>query len=352
MFGASLAVAVLAGLTGMASASLAISAYSVLLPVLLVRMPALDALFVCFALDAVNGACIFVQYRHKLEASSIRPVLTGAAVVMVVSSSVALAFGIDFISSHQSKLKSAVALADFAMGGGFLYRYYRCKAKERVQEPEPSDGLLEQAQAPVTTHLLLEEALLTSAARIDNDEDEDEDDDVLMLQGEVADRADAVVEDEMDAMSVVSMQEEISMVRGFLERRDALFDVKFKQVFSLVYLVVIAGLAGVIGFGGGNAFAIYYIVVHSMETVTATCASGLISGLMTLSLMVVYAGSDSVDVANVFKVIAIALPSDIAAVYVTSHYVAKNMSETAICALVAGLFFVIGTFALIFSTQL
>ncbi|GBG32843.1 Hypothetical Protein FCC1311_090682 [Hondaea fermentalgiana] len=374
----SLVLAALAGCTGVASASLAVSAYGTLLPVLATGfgIHVLDALFVCFVVDCVNGALVCARYRQRLTARTIWPMLSGACIAVTAAVLVATSFGIELLRSHEGKLKGGVAITDFIMGFGFMVRYYRHRngsipnsdtasmdmgsallhhEDEAVELIESESTTSYDANEDLHEHNVgaLEDATPSADVVIEASDDEseggDHDEAGVPSTRLPASRTNAEDDAFVEIMDEV-LEDEASCVKTMLTKARifTLGVAEPKTCFTFLYLAFLGSLSGMIGFGGGNAFAIYYIIVYKWSTITATCASAFISGFMTFGLLVCFLASGVVHLDQIVHLLIIALPCDMAAVLLTSHY-AKNMSEQAICFLVSMLFFGIGTFVVIFS---
>mmetsp|Transcript_4286 Transcript_4286/g.6329 ORF Transcript_4286/g.6329 Transcript_4286/m.6329 type:complete len:300 (-) Transcript_4286:1129-2028(-) len=284
---------ILGGVTGVSSASLAVSAYSVLLPVLAngFSLTPVEALFVCFAIDCLNGFMIGARYRKRLKPKYYRQVFVGCAIVALVACLVAATIGIRFIKRHGEKVKHGVAYIDFLMGLGFLYKFYK---HGNTDDDDASDADVEQP--------LLEEE---------------------------------------DGGGPVPIELDIG-------GNETIESACSKFACTVGYFTIVAAVAGIIGFGGGNAFAIYYIIVYKWETISSTGASGFLSGFMTLSLLITYGCSGYVRLGHVTMYVLICLPTDIIGVILASRF-AKQLSEQALCAFVAVMLFGIGIFGTVYS---
>mmetsp|Transcript_24375 Transcript_24375/g.39051 ORF Transcript_24375/g.39051 Transcript_24375/m.39051 type:complete len:351 (-) Transcript_24375:114-1166(-) len=338
----------------------------------------------------------------------VAPMLSGAFVAVLAAVIVSSTFGISLLRSNEGKLKGGVAVIDFFMGFGFLVRFVRHRRAGNRDRNSTSSMDLGSALLYREEAVELVESDSVGSANGDSLED-DEDDRVgrtlgnetfiadVVIEGsgadiETADRYEAdrfgasrsrrtsvlsdleterqsvnngildqrhrsYIQDEennsFNGLLSEELDEEASYMQHCFRKVKRIMGESFvdpRACFTMLYIAFLGSLSGMIGFGGGNAFAIYYIMVFEWSTLAATCASSFISGCMTFSLILSFLANKAVDVSEISHLVAISLPCDIIALLLASHY-ARRMSEQAICLVVAILFFSIGVFVVIFTSM-
>jgi len=118
-------------------------------------------------------------------------------------------------------------------------------------------------------------------------------------------------------------------------------------ISSVCFFGIMSCFSGVVGFGGGNAYAMYFILVLKWPVTKSTSASGLISASVMLSMVVLYIWSGViVDPNKVSLVLGICLPVDFVVNVFTCFHM-KELSEHVLMFLVGVIFVIIGAAAAI-----
>jgi uncharacterized membrane protein YfcA len=106
---------------GVAFATLAVSSWTLLVPVLLVAASTSppNALFVCFVLDLGNGMLLALRYRRVVDWSAVALFATLAVICCVGTS---LTLGIPFVRTHETLLRNGSTFGNYLGGLVFLAR--------------------------------------------------------------------------------------------------------------------------------------------------------------------------------------------------------------------------------------
>lgn len=307
---------------GGASATIAVSAYSLLLPLLLVwyGLRPLDGLLVCFGADAVNGVLLFVHHRRKLQPRQLQMVLGGAFMAALVAPVAALWFGIGFLKRHGHGMKSTTCLISVLMGLGFLVKWHRLR--QRYLEGLGPSGIEDEPDLLQTTSL-----------------------DAPMLPGNQAQEQQDVeggqqLEPNASALESDSCPE---LVDG------KMYEVETpKLVLSAAFIFTLSVLAGVIGFTGGNAFAILFIAVFRWSHLASTGSGGFMSASLALGLFFAYLADRDASLKTAAPYMAVVLPCCAVGVLISSWFV-KKVSEHNLNLIVAAVLILVGFATLIIS---
>jgi len=304
-----LLLAALSLFTGVASASLAVSSFTTVLPVLVSAfdIPPLQGLFVVFVLDSVNGVFLFFRYKQKLPDDAPRKILYGLVLSTTAAVLSAHFRGIKFIEGNESVIRGGISALLFILGIAFFFKSYRLWLREKMEGP----AAIELAVGPGS----LEDGKRAGAG--------------------------AVVRPETSISSETSVYDDTSPVIRWIKYIAI-------AIFEVGFLVGTGLFAGFFGFGGGNAFAILYIAVYGWETIPATAVSGLLSAVMVFSLVLVYHFEDIIDVDAVTEPLYVALPCDVIALVVMAGF-AIHLSERKLSLFVGVLLFLLGIFATVYS---
>lgn len=297
-----------AALTGVASAALAVSAYLIIFPVLVTTFgtPALDAVFLCFIVDVLNGLAICIRYRACLKDIKHPSIIIVASIACLAAAIVcAVMYGVQFIQNNGGSLGVGVSAVVIAMGIGFIIRAVRARrAFVKSQTDE-----MRVVHAAGFGHV--SSGVETRDYTMEGKEPDVE----SAMQGE--------------------LEEEITHPKRTMFIRDIL------TVFGFALMGV---LVGSFGFGGGNGMAIMLLILQRWRVLPSTAASGLISAVVITGLIILLLYRGDIAWENIKLATMVAVPVDFVAVVITARY-AYHLAEHKITMLVGVLLVILGSFA-------
>ncbi|CAK9017440.1 Hypothetical protein SCF082_LOCUS13642 [Durusdinium trenchii] len=281
---------VLAVVTGIAASVLSVSAFVTLLPVLLTAFgySAIDALFLCLMVDSINGFFVFLRYYSKLGKAQTVPVMAGLAISTSSALLLAFFFGIDFIEEQGETIKGGANLILIIIAFVFLRKGIK-----------------------MDRDITLEDRVVVEVPEIRHKAD-DLNEPIDTFERDVG----MIVDDPPAFPCDATCRKEWCL--GF-----SLF-----RLFEFCFLVGTGAFGGLFGFGGGNAFAMLYILVYGWDTVPSAGAAGFISGAMTLSLAILFVSTGASDPNVVKDEIYVALPCDLIALVVTTSFAVQLSEKT------------------------